>query len=165
MKHQQHVWFEHVVCHDTLYEAIPQGTVEDKQRRGRLRKSWTNSIKECTGYSVATFVNNAEDRVWWHTMIIDASIMTPLQPMPRITGWDEMREAYQRVLHHLISINSLPMFIFVVCSPSLSAQQLVTTYWVGTDFAAILSFVTCLHCYIVSYILHHDLCEISYYSH
>ena len=41
-------WFDHVCRHDAPPEIILQGTVDGSRRRGRLRKSWKNSIKEWT---------------------------------------------------------------------------------------------------------------------
>ena len=41
-------WFGHVCRHDALPKIILQGSVDDRHRRGRSRKSWKDNIKEWT---------------------------------------------------------------------------------------------------------------------
>ena len=45
VQHCKLSWFGNVCCHTSLPKIILQGTM-DSHRRGRLRKSWRNKIKE-----------------------------------------------------------------------------------------------------------------------
>ena len=52
VKRRKLTWFGHVCRHDTLPNIIQQVTVAGRRRRGRLRKSWKDNIKEWTGQSM-----------------------------------------------------------------------------------------------------------------
>ena len=45
-------WFWDVTCHDSLYKAIFQGTLEGGQHRGRQRKCWMENTKEWTSLTM-----------------------------------------------------------------------------------------------------------------
>lgn len=61
----------------------------------KAEKILNSNIKEWTRCSIPTVVRDTVDRDQLSTLITYDSIMTPLQHMTRVTGWDEMRRQYQ----------------------------------------------------------------------
>lgn len=76
----------HIYLHDTLSKVIHQQTVE---WRRKIDNSWTDSMKEWTGFSISKLVLDANDRKLWWILITDVSVMTPQGPMTRVKGWDD----------------------------------------------------------------------------
>lgn len=76
----------HMYLLDTLSKVIHQQTVE---WRRKIDNSWTDSMKEWTGFSISKLVLDANDRKLWWILITDVSVMTPQGPMTRVKGWDD----------------------------------------------------------------------------
>ena len=74
VKRRELSWFGHVCRHDSLSKIILQGTVDERRRKGRPRKSWKDYIKECTGQSTSSLVRVAEDKRQWAAIIAEASV-------------------------------------------------------------------------------------------
>ena len=58
-------WFGHACSHDTLPKIIQLGKTDRSHRRGRPRKTWTESIEEWTGQSMPLLLRIADDRSQW----------------------------------------------------------------------------------------------------
>ena len=56
---------------------ILQGTEDGSRRRARLRKSWSDNIKEWTGHSLSSLMRIADDRSRWVTIAVVASVGVP----------------------------------------------------------------------------------------
>ena len=55
-------WYWHVARHASLFITILQGTSEGGRRRGRQRKSWTDSIKEWPSLPMPQLLTRASYR-------------------------------------------------------------------------------------------------------
>ena len=52
VKRRKMAWYGHTVRHNTLSKTILQGTVEGSRGRGRLRKSWSENVREWTNLTL-----------------------------------------------------------------------------------------------------------------
>ena len=61
-------------CPQSLFAAWNHTTVGDGRRRGRLRKSWRDNIKEWTGLSLSLLYIADDGNRWWVTIATEASV-------------------------------------------------------------------------------------------
>ena len=65
VKRRKLKWFCHVTRHDSLCKTVMQGTVEGGCNRGRPRKNWMDNIREWTGLTTPTLLEQSRDILEW----------------------------------------------------------------------------------------------------